>query len=45
MPFADNDGIRVYYIIEGEGTPLILPYGFMDTLEQWYEQGFFKREL
>ena len=40
MPFADNDGIRIHYKIEGEGTPLILLYGFMDTLEQWYEQGY-----
>ncbi|MCE7749037.1 MAG: hypothetical protein GPJ51_11605 [Candidatus Heimdallarchaeota archaeon] len=42
MPIADNDGIRIHYKVEGEGTPLILLYGFMDTLEQWYEQGYYK---
>ncbi len=34
MPYYNNDGIRIYYEVEGEGPPVILIHGFalnMDT--------------
>ena len=27
MPYANNDGVRIYYEVEGEGPPLVLMYG------------------
>ncbi|MCP4762117.1 MAG: alpha/beta hydrolase [archaeon] len=32
MPFFTNDGIRIYYEIEGEGLPLIMIHGFATSL-------------
>jgi pimeloyl-ACP methyl ester carboxylesterase len=40
MPYADNDGIRIHYEVEGEGSPLVLQHGFTDSLETWYELGY-----
>ena len=40
MPFAENQGVKIYYQVEGEGPPLIIQYGFMDTLEQLYTIGY-----
>ena len=28
MPFADNNGVRVYYEVEGTGVPLVLQHGY-----------------
>ena len=35
MPYASNDGVRIYYEIEGSGPPLFLHVGFLGTLEDW----------
>ena len=40
MPYANNQGVRVHYKIEGAGPPLILQHGFTDSLESWYENGY-----
>ena len=40
MPYADNNGVRIHYEVEGEGAPLVLQHGFTDSLETWYEFGF-----
>ncbi|OLS31229.1 MAG: 3-oxoadipate enol-lactonase 2 [Candidatus Heimdallarchaeota archaeon AB_125] len=40
MPFTENEGVKIHYKIEGEGIPLVLLYGFMDTLDEWYELGY-----
>lgn len=40
MPYADSDGVRINYRIEGAGPPLVLVHGFTETLESWYELGF-----
>jgi pimeloyl-ACP methyl ester carboxylesterase len=40
MPFVDNQGIKIHYKVEGEGIPFVLLYGFMDSLEDWYNIGF-----
>ena len=33
MPYSVNQGVRIYYRIEGEGQPLVLQHGFTDSLE------------
>jgi len=35
MPYADNDGVRIYYEVEGDGPPLVLHTGFMGRLQNW----------
>ena len=40
MPYVKNQGLRLYYQVEGEGPPLILQHGFGDTLKSWYELGY-----
>ncbi len=40
MPFADNQGIKINYEVDGEGTPFVLQYGFMEAIEDWYNIGY-----
>ena len=38
MPFFNNDGIKIYYEVEGEGPPVILIHGFAASLEGNWKQ-------
>ena len=40
MPYANNEGIRIYYEVEGEGPPLVLVYGIMVSVDLWRHCGF-----
>ena len=40
MPYADNNGVRIYYQVEGKGPPLVLQHGYTDSLKTWYELGY-----
>jgi pimeloyl-ACP methyl ester carboxylesterase len=40
MPYADNQGVRVHYQAEGNGPPLLLQHGFMQSIEDWFETGY-----
>jgi len=40
MPFANNQGVRIHYEVEGEGPPLVMQHGFSDSLQTWYELGY-----
>jgi pimeloyl-ACP methyl ester carboxylesterase len=40
MPYADNEGIRIYYKTEGEGPPLVLQHASLATMENWYDYGY-----
>ena len=40
MPFADNNGVRIHYQVEGEGPPLVLHHGLAGTLENWRHLGY-----
>ena len=40
MPFADNNGVRIHYEVEGEGPPLVLCHGLFGSLEQWRVWGY-----
>jgi len=35
MPYANNQGIRIHYEVEGKGPPLVLLHGLGGTLEFW----------
>ena len=38
MPTAVLNGIRLYYEVHGQGTPLVLMHGFAGTAESWKPQ-------
>jgi pimeloyl-ACP methyl ester carboxylesterase len=40
MPYAVNEGVRIYYETEGQGTPLVLGHGGSDSLEMWRRCGY-----
>jgi len=40
MPYADNQGVRIHYRVEGEGPPLVLQHGMIQSIEDWYERGY-----
>ena len=40
MPYTDNNGVRIHYHVEGEGTPLVLQHGLTSSVLRWYEFGF-----
>ena len=40
MPYANNEGVRIHYQIEGEGPPLVLQHWSLATLECSYDYGY-----
>ena len=40
MPYADNQGVRIHYQVEGSGPPLVIHHGFTDSIQTWYELGY-----
>ena len=40
MPFADNNGIRIHYHVEGDGSPLVLQHGLTSDIQRWYMHGY-----
>jgi len=40
MPYANNQGVRIHYEVEGNGPPLVLLHGLGQTLEAWLEYGY-----
>ena len=45
MPFFDNDGIKIYYEIEGEGPPVVFIHGFAGASEGIRKQTDFVENL
>jgi pimeloyl-ACP methyl ester carboxylesterase len=39
MPFANNNGVKINYEVEGQGPPLLLQHGFSGTLDAWRTNG------
>jgi pimeloyl-ACP methyl ester carboxylesterase len=37
MPYADSEGLRIHYRVEGEGQPLMIHHGFGVGLESVYD--------
>jgi pimeloyl-ACP methyl ester carboxylesterase len=40
MPYTANNGVRIHYEVEGEGTPLVLQHGFSSSLLSWRDNGY-----
>ena len=40
MPYANNEGVRIHYQVEGEGPPLVLHHGSASFLESWYDLAY-----
>ena len=40
MPHVVNDGVTIYYRVEGHGAPLVLEHGFTDSSDYWFERGY-----
>ncbi len=40
MPYADNNGIRIHYQIEGDGPPVVLQHGSTSSMQAWYQNGY-----
>lgn len=40
MPYAMNNGVRIYYEREGSGPPVVLQHGFTRSLEGWRDSGY-----
>ena len=41
MPYANNNGVRIYYEVEGEGgPPLVLAHGGSGNLDTWRQCGY-----
>jgi pimeloyl-ACP methyl ester carboxylesterase len=40
VPYADNEGIKIHFEVEGKGAPLLLQHGFSATLDAWITNGF-----
>ncbi len=40
MPHVTNQGVKIYYEVEGLGPPLVLAHGVSGSLEDWREFGW-----
>ena len=40
MPYANNNGVRVHYEVEGSGPPLVLQHGSTSNIQSWYQNGY-----
>ena len=40
MSYADNQGVRIHYKVEGEGPPLVLRHGSTLSIDSWYQRGY-----
>jgi pimeloyl-ACP methyl ester carboxylesterase len=40
LPYVNNNGVNVFYEIEGKGTPLLLHHGLADTPKSWRTAGY-----
>lgn len=42
MPYVNNEGVRIYYEVEGQGPPLVLIAGLTGNLKTWRLYGYVK---
>ena len=40
MPQANNEGLSIYYEVEGTGPPLVLLHGSFGSLDDWRDFGY-----
>jgi pimeloyl-ACP methyl ester carboxylesterase len=39
MPFANNNGVKIHYEVDGQGPPLVVQHGLTSSLERWRMAG------
>ncbi len=40
MPYANNQGAKIYYEVEGEGPPIVFGHGAMGNISMWTGYGY-----
>jgi pimeloyl-ACP methyl ester carboxylesterase len=40
MPYADSNGVKIHYHVEGDGPAIILQHGFSGSLHDWESAGY-----
>ena len=40
MPYANNNGVKIYYEVEGKGPPLVLAHPLTSSLGAWRRDGY-----
>jgi len=40
MPYANNNGVKVFYEVEGEGPPMVLAHALMGSISSWRRDGY-----
>lgn len=40
MPYIDRDGMKIYYQVEGKGPAIVMLYGGMGLMDNWYKYSF-----
>lgn len=40
MPYVNNDDIKIYYEVIGNGPPIMFHNGYGNSVEDWYELGY-----
>jgi pimeloyl-ACP methyl ester carboxylesterase len=40
MSYADNNGVRIHYEVEGTGPPLVLQHGLTSDMSRWHVNGY-----
>ena len=40
MPFANNNGVKIHYEVEGQGSPLVMLHGGLGSLQDFHEFGY-----
>lgn len=43
MPYANNQGVQIYYQVTGNGSPLVLQHGFSASIADWYIFGYVEK--
>jgi len=36
MPFVENNGIKIHYVVEGQGPPLVIIHASMGSHAEWH---------
>jgi pimeloyl-ACP methyl ester carboxylesterase len=40
MPYAQNQDVKIYYEVEGQGPPLVLAHGATGNMNSWRSYGY-----